>query len=61
MVIIEPLNRIREYFKKTFGVIYEERPYYYNAYVIFQSYGDQQQEELLELARGYDDIYLLKD
>ena len=61
MVIIEPLNRVREYFKKTFGVIYEERPYYYNAYVIFQSYGEKQQEELLELCKGFDDIYLLKD
>ena len=61
MVIIEPLNRIREYFKKTFGVIYEERPYYYNPFIIFQSYGEQQHQELLELCKGFDDIYLLKD
>ena len=61
MVIIEPLNRIREYFKKTFGVIYEERPYYYNPFIIFQSYGEQQHEELLELCRGYDDIYTLSE
>ena len=59
MVIIEPLNRIREYFKKSFGVIFEERPYYYSPFVIFQSYGEQQHQELLELCRGYDDIYLL--
>lgn len=61
MVIIEPLNRIREYFKKTFGVIYEERPYYYNPFIIFQSYGEQQHEELIELCKGYDDIYLLSE
>ena len=61
LVIIEPLNRVREYFKKSFAVIYEERPYYYNAYVIFKSYGDKQHEELMELVSGYDDIYLLKD
>lgn len=63
--LIRPVNKSnpdKPFFKKEFGTINGKMYFHKDVeFCIFKSFGNDEHNELLDLAKGFDDVYLLSD